>query len=391
MTSSTHDRYRQLQQVLISAPEVAGKFAVVMTAEGKELRLQNPRKSPEIAEGLAPTRRDGSGTEASDTLGCDREPALGSKSQETSEILEGLDPALRRKGRAADRAAELLNVSADAVKKAARVIRSGDEQLVDAVNKGTVSLDAAAAVASLPRDERREAVKTGRVKETAKKIRRSKVASKSELEPKPKAKGNGKTVKAATPEPTERVDDDAHTPNDQEPDQPIVDDYPLLAEAHEAINEMVRTAGERGCLERLQRPLGAILTACRNIITKINDEPVPWLLGGRGFGLRRSDGWRRFSDHGLTMPRGPQIQTSACRFPKMVTSDWRCRHRSRRRSPHLRARPPLQPSRRRPRDRLVEVLGFVSALHDLASAGPRETSSRGCDMDPRQPEVAEIP
>jgi len=87
---------------------------------------------------------------------------------------DGLDPGHRSAGRSAAVAAETLKVSRDAVNKASKIIKDGDPELVAAVEHETVSLDAAATVATLPQAEQRRAVAEGKVKEAAKKLRAKK-------------------------------------------------------------------------------------------------------------------------------------------------------------------------------------------------------------------------
>lgn len=55
-------------------------------------------------------------------------------------------------------AAELLNVSERSVRSARRVVEEGAPELIEAVQRGQVSVSAAADVAELPPDEQREIV-----------------------------------------------------------------------------------------------------------------------------------------------------------------------------------------------------------------------------------------
>jgi len=59
------------------------------------------------------------------------------------------------------KSAEMLNVSTDSVKRAKAVVNDGDPELVSAVDRGDVSVSAAAAVARKPVDEQREVLKRG--------------------------------------------------------------------------------------------------------------------------------------------------------------------------------------------------------------------------------------
>jgi len=80
------------------------------------------------------------------------------------------------KGESADQAADMLNVGRGSVERAAKVLRHGTPELVDAVERGDVAVSAAAAVASLPAEDQRDAVAGGAVaiREKAKAIREAK-------------------------------------------------------------------------------------------------------------------------------------------------------------------------------------------------------------------------
>jgi ParB-like chromosome segregation protein Spo0J len=99
--------------------------------------------------------------------------------QQNKGSTEGLDPAPRCEGKSAERAAQMLQVSVDTTKKAAKVLKLGAPALVTAMESGAVSIDAAAAVATLPPEEQRDAVEQGRVKETAKQIRIANAAART--------------------------------------------------------------------------------------------------------------------------------------------------------------------------------------------------------------------
>jgi hypothetical protein len=94
-------------------------------------------------------------------------------------------------GKSAEVAAAQLQVSTRAVEQAAKVIGKGDESLVEAVTNGKVSLDAAAAVAALPREEQKKLVEKGEVKARASEMRKTKKqtrdAAKEGAEGKPSA------------------------------------------------------------------------------------------------------------------------------------------------------------------------------------------------------------
>ena len=68
-------------------------------------------------------------------------------------------------------AAEQLKVSRRSVVDAAKVLDEGTPELVAAVESGEVPVSVAATVATLPEEEQREAVATGTVAETAKKVK----------------------------------------------------------------------------------------------------------------------------------------------------------------------------------------------------------------------------
>lgn len=79
-------------------------------------------------------------------------------------------------------AASLLNVSRSGVQRAREVLDEGDESLVKAVERGTVSVSAAADVASLPKAEQAEIVAKGEkeILEAAKRIRAQKSEARRE-------------------------------------------------------------------------------------------------------------------------------------------------------------------------------------------------------------------
>lgn len=68
-------------------------------------------------------------------------------------------------------AAETLKVSVRSVADGAKVLRDGDKELADAVERGEVSVSAAAKVAELPKEEQREIVQQGKVKDVARAAR----------------------------------------------------------------------------------------------------------------------------------------------------------------------------------------------------------------------------
>ena len=181
--------------------------------------------------------------------------------------VDGLDRGHRSEGRSSEKAAIVLNVSRAAVEKAVRVQEQGDEMLKDAVMTGKVSLDAAAAVAVLPKAEQRKLVTAGKVKEAAKKLRKAKVAKKApklaqpELEP-----------TAAPPEPVEVADP---TPSTIEPGPTEVatePPYPLALEAYQAIDAMVAVGQQIASMTSVDTLLRNIISACKKIAAKLEAE-----------------------------------------------------------------------------------------------------------------------
>jgi len=224
---------------------LASNLAEVLAAEGRARRAENVRKTPEILDGaLLPHREE---------------------------------------GRAAERAAEMVNVSATAVKKAARVRRTGDETLVAAVAAGEVALDAAVQVAEMPKEEQRETVKKGKVKEAAKRVRKEKAARKPKS--KPKAKPELKTIEVQKPaanndNPKPAVVDAAaiEDPADESGNDPPDDDNPLVRAAHDALDELVEAGRAARCLERLDQALKDFAGACRRVADKMLRDSLPPMI-----------------------------------------------------------------------------------------------------------------
>jgi ParB-like chromosome segregation protein Spo0J len=79
-------------------------------------------------------------------------------------------------GKSADQAATMLSVGRGTVEAASRVLKRGTPELISAVERGDVAVSAAAAVASLPAEDQREAVAggAGAIREKAKAIREAK-------------------------------------------------------------------------------------------------------------------------------------------------------------------------------------------------------------------------
>lgn len=95
-------------------------------------------------------------------------------------------------------AAEALGVSVDSVKQARTVVQQGSPSLTAAVDAGTVSVNAAAEVAKLPKAEQEKIVAEGpeAVKEAASKKRKAKAKPKAD-----KPKDESETPPTAPPEP----------------------------------------------------------------------------------------------------------------------------------------------------------------------------------------------
>lgn len=84
-------------------------------------------------------------------------------------------------GLSQESAATLMNVGVRSVERAAKVLNEGAVALTDAVERGEVSVSAAAAVTDLPKSEQRKLVAQGKVKEAAA-AKREKPAKPDEVE-----------------------------------------------------------------------------------------------------------------------------------------------------------------------------------------------------------------
>ena len=206
--------------------------------------------------------------------------------------VDGLDPAHRGEGRSTERAAKLLNVSSDAAKKGAKIAKSGSEELVKAVTDGTVSLDAAAQVANLPQTKQREVVAKGKVRETAKKIRKEKAASKGKpkkapdpepipdsdnneprTEPPPPDYAAEPVADAEPPDTTSEEADDEENHEDTSHFDP--DDAPLLQEAHRAIDEMVQAGRSARKMDKVAILLSKLIEFSTGYKTKFESLAMP--------------------------------------------------------------------------------------------------------------------
>ncbi|MBN2196251.1 MAG: hypothetical protein JW751_25785 [Polyangiaceae bacterium] len=195
------------------------------------------------------------------------------------EIVEGRNSALRAAGRSEEVAAAVHGVTVDSAKKAAKILKTGDEQLVAAVTKGTVSLDAAAAVAGLPKKQQRRIVEGGKVKEAARRIRKEKVAKTQNSKPEAKVT----TARAAKPAVSDNNQDEAPmveppAHEEDEPDDEPMDDNPLVRSAHQAIDEMVRAAEEAGKLDQIDGRLLAVVNYCGKVTRSFIEVDLPPMI-----------------------------------------------------------------------------------------------------------------
>jgi ParB-like chromosome segregation protein Spo0J len=233
---------------------IAGKVAHELAAEAKSRSAQNLRKS--------------------------------------GDPVEGLNPGPSGESKSAARAAKLLNVSRDATNKAARIAKSGSDELVQAVTDGTISLDAAARVAELPKAKQRSLLEKGQVQAAAKKIRKEKAASKETpkkapaTEPTPNSDDDGprseplqpnaNTEPAADAKSQEAVPDEVHEEaahEDTSHGDP--DDAPLLRAAHRAIDEMVQAGRFAGKMDKVAALLGKLIEFSTDHKTKFESLAMP--------------------------------------------------------------------------------------------------------------------
>ncbi len=228
LSVNLHRRHLTDQQRAMIAARVAEQFS----AEAKERSAQNLRKNKDVVD-------------------------------ESNQSTPGL-------GRLTERAAAVMNVSPSAAKKAAKVLKSGDEQLTKAVDTGKVSIDAAAQVASLPKSKQRKLVEAGKVQEAAKKIRKSKAdvkaksdkATGSDGAPDPVPVTTREVVPAAAaPKPLAKpVAEPKPVEVDESPAELLADSEALvlLKDAHDVLNDMVATgiaAGQARKIENFLRNL----------------------------------------------------------------------------------------------------------------------------------------
>jgi ParB-like chromosome segregation protein Spo0J len=230
---------------------VAGRVAEALAAEGRERSAQNLRK--------------------------------------TGGLVDGLDLTRPGEGRSSEQAASLLNVSASATKQATKVLKTGDEKLIEAVTEGKVSLDAAAQVAGLPKKQQRKLVEKGKVKKAAKKIRAKKAASKTP------------TKKAKTASGKPNGADDAQTPTDTakeatvgaQPEPPATgqepaggstaasstvaspDDFPLFRRAHDGLDAMVAAGLRVGNRARVEVGLRSVCAYLTKVIGEFEGGVTP--------------------------------------------------------------------------------------------------------------------
>ena len=251
LSTNLHRRHLTDQQRAM----VAGRVAAALAIEGREKSVQNLRKNGGPVEGLDPGPREETANDPSAPGAEDSEKKAPEKPRKNGGSVEGLDPGPREDGKAAARAAALLNVSRDATNKATKILKDGDEQLVQAVTEGTVSLDAASEVVALPKKRQRELVQKGTVKKAAKKLRGVKAAAKT--------KGKA-TIKANAPEVRAEPE---QQPGPVEETAPV-DEFPRLAEAHAALDAMVLAGRGAGRIDGLTRALDRIITVCTEVEAK---------------------------------------------------------------------------------------------------------------------------
>lgn len=228
---------------------VAGRVAEALAAEGRERSAQNLRK--------------------------------------TWDLVDVSNRAHPDEGRSADKAASMLNVSTAATKKATKVLKTGHKKLVQAVTEGNVSLDAAAQVATLPKERQRKLVESGEVKEAAKKIRREKASAKEKVE-QPSTTDHAQspspepTMQAfpAQPEPEPITTTASPSEPNQEDDTPrpvhsANEDLPVVREAHEALDAMVFAARCANRLDQVTKSLQNLTQRLVEMTARYENEAMP--------------------------------------------------------------------------------------------------------------------
>lgn len=202
--------------------------------------------------------------------------------------LRSREPNGTENGKSAAKAAEHLKVSTRAVEQASRVIREGDDSLVEAVNQGTVSLDAAATVSKLPRAEQKKLVQNGKVKATAAQMRKAKAIEKKPMaQPKPTPAPEPVVMDSAPQEPPLALTEPASVEATQTQPVGIEPSGQLASESEGPAAEVPRsteaskpTPGESSC-PAVEQPQSAP-------VTYIDDETnVELLLGRRVVAGRR--------------------------------------------------------------------------------------------------------
>ena len=250
LSTNLHRRHLTDQQRAM----VAGRVAAVLAIEGRDKSVQNLHKSGGPVEGLNSGPREETGEDRAEAEAEGSEEKVAHKSRKNGASLEGLKSGPRENGKAAARAAALLNVSRDATNKATKILRDGDEQLVRAVTDGAVSLAAAAQVSELPKRRQRQLVAKGGVKKAAKKIRDVKAAA-----------AKSKTVSTMPANEVSALPVEQPAPAEE---LPLVDEFPFLAEAHAAIEAMVKTGRRAGRVNGVTRALQRIISVCTEVEAK---------------------------------------------------------------------------------------------------------------------------
>jgi hypothetical protein len=215
-----HRRHLTYQQRAM----IAAKVAIGLTVEGKKRRARNLRNS------VGP--------------------------------LENLDPDFRHPSdTSVDLAANNMNISRDATSKAIRVIKHGSDELMQAVNNGRASLDAAAQVTKLPKAKQSELVAQGKVVEGAKEIREEKPKNEPEEPP---------SLETQKPNDfgglLENLDPDFRDKVEPSPEEI------LLSETHAELDKMFKAAQKADRLESITKQLRGLIAHCLKMQGQYNGD-----------------------------------------------------------------------------------------------------------------------